>query len=91
MVTKQFGIEKSIGIGIGKIWYRKKFHIWFWVLSHTDFNGDDFDDGFNDDFDEEIPLHPYIDTPCHLPTWTAPPYNWTRSNLIFSSLELSLL
>ena len=52
-----------------------------------DFNGDDFDDDDDDDFydyfDEAIPLHPYIDTPFHLPTWTAPPHNWTRSNLTF--------
>ena len=26
-VSKKFGIEKSIGFGIGKIWYRKKYRI----------------------------------------------------------------
>ena len=43
---------------------------------------DDEEDDFNDYFDEEIPPHPYIDKPCHLPTWTEPPYNWTRSDSI---------
>ena len=26
-VSKKFGIEKSIGFGIGNIWYRKKYRI----------------------------------------------------------------
>jgi len=26
-VSEKFGIEKSIGFGIGKIWYRKKYRI----------------------------------------------------------------
>ena len=38
-VSKKFGIEKSIGFGIGKIWYRKKVSdsvsFRFWVSSHT--------------------------------------------------------
>ena len=49
---------------------------------HFDYFDDDLND--DDDFDDEIPLHPYIGTPCHLPTWTAPPYNWKRSNLIWT-------
>ena len=28
-VSKIFGIEKSIGIGFEKIWYRKKYRYWF--------------------------------------------------------------
>ena len=28
-VSKNFGIEKSIGIGFGKIWYRKKYRYRF--------------------------------------------------------------
>ena len=39
-VLKIFGIGKSIGFGIGKIWYRKKVSdsvsFRFWVSSHTD-------------------------------------------------------
>ena len=38
-VSKKLGIEKSIGFGIGKIWYRKKVSdsvsLRFWVSSHT--------------------------------------------------------
>ena len=38
-VLKKFGIEKSIGFGIKKIWYRKKVSdsvsFRFWVSSHT--------------------------------------------------------
>ena len=38
-VSEKFGIEKSIGFGIGKIWYRKKVSdsvsFRFWVSSHT--------------------------------------------------------
>ena len=38
-VSEKFGIKKSIGFGIGKIWYRKKVSdsvlFRFWVLSHT--------------------------------------------------------
>ena len=38
-VSKKFGIEKSIGFGIGKIWYRIKVSesvsFRFWVSSHT--------------------------------------------------------
>ena len=28
-VSKKIGIEKSIGIGFGKIWYRKKYRYWY--------------------------------------------------------------
>ena len=45
-----------------------------------DVNDDSYED---DDFDDEIPPHPYIDTPCHLPTWTAPPYNRTKIRFPF--------
>ena len=39
---KKFGIEKSIGFGIEKNWYRKKVSdsvsLRFWVSSHTVYN-----------------------------------------------------
>ena len=36
-----------------------------------------------------IPLHLCTDTPCHLPTWTAPPCNWPKDQKIKFSLQLS--
>ena len=36
-----------------------------------------------------IPLHLCTDTPCHLPTWTAPPCNWPKDQKIKFSLHLS--
>ena len=37
LVSEKFGTEKSTGIGIGSIWYWKKcrYHLKFWVLSHS--------------------------------------------------------
>ena len=39
-ILNKFGIEKSIGFGIGTIWYRKKVSdsvsFRFWVSSHTE-------------------------------------------------------
>ena len=39
VVSEKFGSGKSLGIGIGKIWYRKKYRyryrLKFWVPSHT--------------------------------------------------------
>ena len=38
--SEKFGTEKSTGIGIGNVWYQKKyryrFHLKFWVPSHSD-------------------------------------------------------
>ena len=66
-------------------WY---VHLFIFVLTissriiHCNYND-------KDDIMIIIPLHLCTDTPCHLPTWTAPPCNWPKDQKIKFSLQLS--
>ena len=66
-------------------WY---VHLFLFVLTissriiHCNYND-------KDDIMIIIPLHLCTDTPCHLPTWTAPPCNWPKDQKIKFSLQLS--